>query len=162
MRALPLISDLTPIGDACPFPIWTSIDLPSTGIVRETYRAGSGGIWRYETHHARRLGVSVSKASAYRSNPMSHEASGRSQTRRVSGMAASASSVSDGIRQPFTLAGAIAYWNLTTREMTIVDRDVVLESHLSTVGLETGRRVVVAGYRDAITARMVVTRLHLE
>jgi hypothetical protein len=82
-------------------------------------------------------------------------------------MHASTKSLSDDIRQPFTLAGPISYWNVTTRELTIVDgdqvgRDVVLVPHLSMVGLATGRRVVVAGYRDAITARMVVTRLHLE
>jgi hypothetical protein len=82
-------------------------------------------------------------------------------------MDASAKSPSDHIRQPFTLAGSISFWNLTTRELTIlggdlVGRDVVLVPHLSTVGLATGRRVAVAGYRDAITARMVVTRLHVE
>jgi hypothetical protein len=79
----------------------------------------------------------------------------------------STKSLSDDIRQPFTLAGPISYWNGTTRELTIVGadrvgRDVVLVPHLSTVGLATGCHVVVAGYRDAITARMVVTRLHLE
>jgi hypothetical protein len=79
----------------------------------------------------------------------------------------SGTSVSEHIRQPFTLAGQITDWNLTTRELTILDgalvgRDLVVVSHLSTAGLEPGRRVVVAGYRDTIGARMVVTRLHLE
>jgi hypothetical protein len=82
-------------------------------------------------------------------------------------MDASAQSLSDHIRQPFTLAGLISYWNPTTRELTIlggdlVSRDVVLVPHLSMRGLATGCRVAVAGYRDAITARMVVTRLHVD
>ena len=77
-------------------------------------------------------------------------------------MAASGTSASDDIRQPFTLAGPITYWNPTTRELTILARKRVVLPHLSTEGLETGRRMVVAGYRDAITVHMVVTRLHLE
>jgi hypothetical protein len=84
------------------------------------------------------------------------------RSRGPSGMAASGNSVSDDIRQPFSLAGPIAYWNLTTRELIILGRELVLVPHLSTAGLETSRRVVVAGYHDAIAGRMVVTRLHLE
>ena len=77
-------------------------------------------------------------------------------------MTASANSVPDDLRQPFTLAGPISHWNLTTRELTVLGRDLLLVPHLATVGLDTGRQVIVAGYRDASTGRTVVTRLHMD
>ena len=73
----------------------------------------------------------------------------------------SADSVSDVLREPFTLAGPITRWNVTTREVTLLGRDLMLMPHLSTVGLAPGRQVVVAGYHDPSTGRRVVTRLHL-
>jgi len=77
-------------------------------------------------------------------------------------MTYSTNAVPDTFRQPFTLAGPISYWNHTTRELTILGRDLMLVPHLSTVGLDSGRQVIVGGYHDASTGRMVVTRLHLD
>ena len=77
-------------------------------------------------------------------------------------MTGSATSSADVHRQPFTLAGPISHWNLTTRELTILGRDLILASHLSAVGLDTGRHVIVAGYHDESTGRTVVTRLRLD
>ncbi len=76
-------------------------------------------------------------------------------------MTGSANSFPDVVRQPFTLAGPISHSNLTTRELTILGRDLILVPHLSAVGLDTGRHVIVAGYHDASTGRTVVTRLLL-
>jgi hypothetical protein len=68
----------------------------------------------------------------------------------------------DSLRRPFTLAGAITFWNHATRELTVLNRALVLIPYLATVGLKTGREVIVAGYHDASTGRSVVTRLHLD
>ncbi len=68
----------------------------------------------------------------------------------------------DSLRRPFTLAGAIISWNHATRELTVLNRALVLIPYLATVGLKTGREVIVAGYHDASTGRSVVTRLHLD
>ena len=72
-----------------------------------------------------------------------------------------ADSVSGVLREPFTLAGPITHWNFATRELTVLGRDMMLIPHLSTVGLEVGRQVVVAGYHDTSTGQTIVTRLHL-
>jgi hypothetical protein len=77
-------------------------------------------------------------------------------------MTASAKSDPDVFRQPFTLAGPISHWNLTTRELTVLGRDLTLVPHVSTVGLDTGRQVIVAGYHDPSTGRTIVTRLQLD
>jgi hypothetical protein len=75
-------------------------------------------------------------------------------------MATWENSAPDNFRQPFSLAGPISHWDFSTRELTVLGRDMMLVPHLSTVGLDAGRRVMVAGYDDPSTGRTVVTRLH--
>jgi hypothetical protein len=70
-------------------------------------------------------------------------------------------SASPGDRVPFSLAGPIAYWMVATRELSIRSQDLRLAPHVSTVGLERGVQVIVAGYHDPTTGQMVVTRLFL-
>ena len=77
-------------------------------------------------------------------------------------MATRENSAPDNFRQPFSLAGPISHWDFSTRELTVLGRDMMLVPHLSTAGLNTGREVIVAGYHDASTGRTVVTRLHLD
>jgi hypothetical protein len=68
---------------------------------------------------------------------------------------------SPGDRVPFTLTGPITYWMLATRELTIRSQDLRLAPRVSTVGLELGVPVVVAGYHDPTTGQMIVTQLLL-
>jgi hypothetical protein len=71
------------------------------------------------------------------------------------------SPTSEEFRRPFTLAGAITAWNVVTRELTILGYTLRLAPLVSTVGLELGRPIVVAGYRESSSEGMVVTRLLL-
>ena len=71
------------------------------------------------------------------------------------------STTSEQLRQPFTLTGAITAWNVVTRELTILGYTLRLAPLVATVGLELGRPIVVAGYRESNTEGMVVTRLLL-
>jgi hypothetical protein len=64
-------------------------------------------------------------------------------------------------RVPFSLTGPITYWMVATRELCIHSQDLRLAPHVSTVGLELGVQVVVAGYHDPTTGQRVVTRLLL-
>jgi hypothetical protein len=66
------------------------------------------------------------------------------------------------VRVPFTLAGPITYWMVATRELSIRSQDLRLAPHVSTMGVELGVQVVVAGYHDPTTGQRVVTRLLLE
>jgi hypothetical protein len=70
-------------------------------------------------------------------------------------------SASSGDRVPFSLAGPISCWMVATRELSIRSQDLRLAPRVSTVGLELGVQVVVAGYHDPTTGQMVVTRLLL-
>jgi hypothetical protein len=65
----------------------------------------------------------------------------------------------DELRQPFTLAGAITAWNAGTRELTILGYALRLAPIVSTSGLDPGRSIVVAGFRESSTGEMVVTRV---
>ena len=71
------------------------------------------------------------------------------------------SPASDKLRRPFTLAGRSPRGIRSPVEMTILGQTLRLAPLVSAAGLELGRPIVVAGYREFDTEAMVVTRLRV-